>query len=237
MNFAQLHEALRLEILRRIRGDRLSGKLLAQLTGIRQPHISNFLNRRRRLSMEGMDRVLIALHLTVGDLLPGGRANPAAPSPYTAPSFETVPLVSQAAAAGERQIASPDNLLKVPLIPGTLDHLPRRTSSSRRDWDRFVAIRVTAAQALEMEPILRPHAILLIDRHYVSLTGIGGDTPSLYAVNGAGGFAIRYVTMKSNRLILRCYSHARQVTLLEPPPGRPASDLIVGRVCKILAEV
>jgi transcriptional regulator with XRE-family HTH domain len=239
MNFAQLHEALRLEILRRIEGNKLSGKSLALRTGMKQPHISNFLNHRRRLSMEGMDTVLRVLDLSVGDLLPGGIANKTAHPVrmHVDRIFETVPLVAQATAAQSQQIGRPDVLMDVPLLPGTLEHLPRRSSISRRDWQRFVAIRITAAQAAEMQPILRAHAILLIDRHYNSLTRSSADGPGLYAVNTGTGLAIRYVTMRSNRLILRSYRPDDPVALLEPPPGHSASELIVGRVCQILATI
>jgi transcriptional regulator with XRE-family HTH domain len=236
MNFAQLHEALRLEILRRIEGDKLTGKLLAQLTGMKQPHISNFLNRRRMLSMQGMDRILAALNLRVNDLLPGGIASQIS-QPEANYAFEIVPVVSQATAIHNPRITGRDVIAALPLPRGTLAHLPIRSASSRSQWERFVAIRVTAAQALEMQPVLRPHAVLLIDRHYISLARRKGETPCLYAVNTGVGLAVRYVMRSSNRLILRCFSHLDPVALLEPPPGRSAMDLVVGRVCLVLARI
>ena len=36
---------------------------------LEQAHISNFLNRKRGLSLEGMDKVLLTQHLSVLDLL------------------------------------------------------------------------------------------------------------------------------------------------------------------------
>jgi len=38
--------------------------------GVGQPHLSNFLHNRRQLSLEAIDRVLAAQHLTAADLLP-----------------------------------------------------------------------------------------------------------------------------------------------------------------------
>src|SRR5579863_10212162 len=70
MNFLQMHERLRLELLRRIQRGTLSVSLLARQTGFGQSHISNFLRSRRQLSLEALDRVLIAQHMTAGDLLP-----------------------------------------------------------------------------------------------------------------------------------------------------------------------
>ena len=71
MRFRDLHEALRLEILRRLDQGTLTGSELARLTGFRQAHISNFLHAKRSLSLTGLDRVLAAINLTVDDVLPG----------------------------------------------------------------------------------------------------------------------------------------------------------------------
>src|SRR6202048_2371200 len=70
MNFTQMHERLRLELLRRIERGTLSVSLLARQTGFGQSHLSNFLRSRRQLSLEALDHVLAAQHLTAADLLP-----------------------------------------------------------------------------------------------------------------------------------------------------------------------
>jgi hypothetical protein len=73
MNFTQMHERLRLELLRRIQRGTVSVSLLGRQTGFGQAHLSNFLHRRRQLSLEAMDRILTAQHLTVADLLPSAQ--------------------------------------------------------------------------------------------------------------------------------------------------------------------
>src|SRR5271156_1399292 len=70
MNFQDLHELLRLELQRRIDRGALTGSRLAQQAGFQQAHISNFLNRKRALSLEGLDRVLAAQNLTINQFLP-----------------------------------------------------------------------------------------------------------------------------------------------------------------------
>src|ERR1700721_3142035 len=70
MNFQDLHELLRVELLRRIERGTLTGSRLAQQAGFQQAHISNFLNRKRALSLEGLDRVLAAQNLTIDQILP-----------------------------------------------------------------------------------------------------------------------------------------------------------------------
>ena len=70
MNFTQMHERLRLELLRRIQRGTVSVSLLGRQSGFGQAHLSNFLHGRRQLSLDAMDRILAAQHLTVADLLP-----------------------------------------------------------------------------------------------------------------------------------------------------------------------
>jgi len=53
----------------RIKTRKLTGLGLAKQTGFEQAYISNFLNRKRSLSLEGMDRVLTAQSLSIYDLL------------------------------------------------------------------------------------------------------------------------------------------------------------------------
>ncbi len=70
MNITQMHEHLRLELLRRIQRGSLSVSLLARQTGFGTSHISNFLRRNRQLSLAALDRVMVAQHLSAEDLLP-----------------------------------------------------------------------------------------------------------------------------------------------------------------------
>src|ERR1700690_1978487 len=74
MNFTQLHEHLRLELLRRIQRGSLSVSLLARETGFGQSHLSNFLHKKRQLSLAAMDRILDAQHMAAGDLLPANHS-------------------------------------------------------------------------------------------------------------------------------------------------------------------
>src|SRR5260221_14114081 len=69
MKFRVLQDNLRRTIWERIGEGDLTGLRLGQQTGFKQAHISNFLNRKRGLSLEGMDRVLAVQHLSVLDLL------------------------------------------------------------------------------------------------------------------------------------------------------------------------
>ena len=75
MKFRVLQDNLRETLWERIDEGDLTGLRLAQQTGFKQAHISNFLNRKRGLSLEGMDRVLAVQHLSVLDLLDPSEVN------------------------------------------------------------------------------------------------------------------------------------------------------------------
>jgi hypothetical protein len=233
MNFSQMHERLRMELLRRIQRGTLSVSLLARQTGFGQAHLSNFLHRRRQLSLEALDRVLAAQHIAAADLLP---------ATYhviddTSNEGSRIPVVSPASALFEPFIR--------PAVVQTMLHLPAgwlkpgrvRTSNARRAWQRFVAISVNAGDALPMEPLVLPDAIVLLDRHYNSLMPCRPNRPNLYAVRNGSHVTLRYADFVLDRLVLRPHNMAFPVELMEIAPGETPNDMIAGRVVLILNEL
>src|SRR5260370_20804939 len=100
MKFRTLQDNLRRILMERIQRRELTGLKLAHLTGFRQAHISNFLNRKRSLSMEGLDKVLQVQHLSVLDLLDPGEINKRASIvPPSEDDFENVLLLEAIVAA------------------------------------------------------------------------------------------------------------------------------------------
>jgi hypothetical protein len=235
MNVAQLHERLRLEISRRIDRGVLTGSLLARQTGLRSPHISNFLHRKRQLSLGAMDRILAAQMLSIEDLLPiESRRQLSPPAPSERPN--SVPLVSQVTAARSPNVSSQAVLEMLRIPSGILDQLPPRRAVIRRDWQRFLAVRVSPAQAVPMEPVLVPHSIVVLDRHYNSLASYS-SRPNLYAVSVGDALSFRYVSFDADRLILRPHSLNHPVELLSIHPGESPSAAIIGRVCISISEM
>jgi transcriptional regulator with XRE-family HTH domain len=233
MNFTQMHERLRLELLRRIERGTLSVSLLARQTGFGQSHLSNFLHNSRQLSLEAIDRVLAAQHLTVADLLPVLQKPGSLPTDWDEGS---VPVVSHHAALFEPHIRASQAQFLLHLPAGTLQSIRTRVSTTRRVWQRFVAVRIPAADALPMDPLVLPEAIALLDRHYTSLTPHRVNRPNLYAVRHGAHLTLRYVDFLSNRLVLRPHNTGFPVELIEVDPDQSPSDLIVGRVSLILNE-
>src|ERR1700758_5234245 len=102
MKFKALQDNLRKTLWGRIDEGDLTGLHLAEQTGFKQAHISNFLNKKRGLSIEGMDKVLTVQHLSVLDLLDPHEINKRASIlPPTEDDFENILLVEGAIAARE----------------------------------------------------------------------------------------------------------------------------------------
>ena len=235
MTFSQLHERLRLEMWRRIQRGVVTGKLLAAQTGLRPSHISNFLHRKRMLSLAALDRLLAAQQITIRDLASLLPENGESDSGAETETLQ-IPLISQPAATilpviPRRAIES---YLTLPLFE--LDRFPLRHSASRRGWERFVAIRVSADQASGMRPILQELSLVIIDRHYHSLISVAPPHPNLYAVLPGNKLLLRYVTFESNRLLLRPHRLDFPVQALEIAPNSSPGDLLVGRVCLYINE-
>src|ERR1700691_1759241 len=107
MKFKILQDNLRKVLWERIEAGELTGLRLAQLTGFKQAHISNFLNRKRGLSLEGMDIVLSVQHLSVLDLLDPAEVNKRATIlPPSNDEFQDVLLTDGSVAATHPLITS-----------------------------------------------------------------------------------------------------------------------------------
>jgi transcriptional regulator with XRE-family HTH domain len=234
MNFTQMQERLRLELLRRIQRGTPSVSLLARQTGFGQSHLSNFLRNRRQLSLEALDRVLAAQHMAAGDLLP---ATYQAANPSSDGESSLVPIVSHATALFEPYIRPAAVLAVLPLPHGVVQSIRARVSGQRRAWQRFVAMRIPSADALPMEPLVLPEAIVLLDRHYNSLVPYRPNRPNLYAVRHGAHLTLRYVDFSTGRLILRPHNINFPVDLVEIDPGESPVDLIAGRVALILNDL
>src|SRR5881409_135217 len=112
MRFRALQENLRKALWERIEEGELTGLRLAEQTGFKQAHISNFLNRKRGLSLEGMDKVLSVQHLSVLDLLDPAEVNKRASIlPPSSDEFENVLLTDTSTAT--RPLITADLVLDI----------------------------------------------------------------------------------------------------------------------------
>ncbi|MBI2682004.1 MAG: S24 family peptidase [Acidobacteriales bacterium] len=237
MKFRQLQENLRKSLRARIDAGHLTGLRLAQQTGFQQAHISNFLNSKRSLSLEGMDKVLTVQRISVLDLLDPAEINKRAsiipPSPD---EFEDVILTEGAVAAGEPRIIAENVKEILKFKKSFLRRLRPNLAAVRDDWKRFVMIKVDAHEGMSMYPRLLPGATLLIDRHYNSLDPYRKNEQNMYAVRKDGGCTVKYVEKADNTLVLRPHNQAYPVSVINVEEDKTYADYIVGRVCHVSIE-
>ncbi len=235
MKFQQLQENLRRVLWERIEAGQLTGLKLASDTGFQQAHISNFLNRKRGLSLEGMDKVLAAQKLSVLDLLDPAEINKRASIPPPAEEgVENVLLVEADTAASEALITSEKVRDILQFKRSFLRRLKPDIQGARENWTRFLLIRMGTDTS--MYPRILPGATLLLDRHYNSLKPYRKGQPNLYAVRKEGACTVRYVELTGNTLILRPHNQAHPVDILPIETGKSNTDYIVGRVCWVGIE-
>ena len=236
MKFGDLHENLRREIQRRIDHGLLSGATLARATGFQQAHISNFLNQKRFLSLEGLDRVLTAQNISVLDLLPADII-PATPVRHHADSLtQSISVVTHSAAAFSARI-QPSEVMDTVEVPDAVLHFSReRVIAGRSFWQRFVAIRVDGLQAASMDPLLRQDSAVVLDRHYNSLAHYRPQLPTIYAVHAADTLHLCFLEYDGGTLVLRPRNPEMPVRILQLDSNEQPGDRIVGRVCYVLSE-
>jgi hypothetical protein len=214
------------------------------------------MRRRRSLSQEGLDRVLAAQRLTIGQLMEqqeGLELSAAAASSAAGEAALAIPVVSPAAAM-EEPVIRPGSVIETIYVAGLRDGPATgsrleggRTQAGARggQWQRFIAIRADGAQAAAMEPVIPAGATVVVDRHYNSLASYRSHQRNLYAVRVGGGFGagsgatlvLRYVDLDGGTLILRPLSADFPVQLLTIGPRESPAEWIVGRVCLVLAEL
>src|SRR5579863_5677278 len=237
MKFRVLQDNLRNTLWERIEEGDLTGLRLAQQTGFKQAHISNFLNRKRGLSLEGMDRVLAVQHLSVLDLLDPSEVNKRASIlPPSGDEFQNVLLTDSAVAATHPLLTSMHVKEILKFKKSFLKKLKPETEGDRDQWERFVLIKADAREGMSMYPRLLPGATLLIDRHYNSLKPYRKGEFNMYAVLKNDDCTVKYVEVAGTHLILRPHNQSSPIEVIAMDEGKSAADYLVGRVCQVGLE-
>ncbi len=261
MSFVALQDNLRKELRKRIDAGELTGMELARRTNFTQAHISNFLNKKRGLKLSALDKMVKAIGLTLYDLLnPHEVAKVAAVSRSAGSGkdeeYEVAPLVEGSIAAGSEVIVNEEvkELLKfrrsfLQRLRADLAAVPKGQGSgvSRKEWTRFVLIKVDQKEGLSMWPRVAPGATLLLDRHYNSLRPYHKGERNLYAVRKGDGCTVKYVELRSAEgsgapgapgglLVLRPHNPDYPVEVLPIEEGQTYADLIIGRVAHVSVE-
>src|SRR5579863_6486084 len=237
MKFRVLQDNLRDTLWERIDEGELTGLRLAKQTGFKQAHISNFLNRKRGLSLEGMDRVLAVQHLSVLDLLDPAEVNKRASIlPPSNDEFQNVLLTDGKVAATQPLITSMHVKEILKFKKTFLKKLKAETEGNRDQWERFVLIKADAREGMSMYPRLLPGATVLLDRHYNSLKPYHRGESNMYAVNRDGFCTVKYVEVAGKQLVLRPHNQGYPVEVISVEEDKKPADYIIGRVCYVGIE-
>lgn len=237
MKFKVLQDNLRKTILSRVDSGDETGLSLAKKTGFQQAHISNFLNKKRGLSIEGMDRVLKVENLSVVDLIDPHEVNQRASiQPPSGDEFENVLLVSGAVAASQPLIMNMKVKEILKFKKSFLRKLRAAMEGDRRSWQRFVLIQVDDREGMSMYPRLLPGATALIDRHYNSLKPYRKGQSNMYAVAKGGACTVKYVEHAGRHLVLRPHNQSYPVEVMPMQEGKTAADYLIGRICYVGME-
>jgi len=237
MKVKALQENLRKVLWGRIDAGELTGLRLAEQTGFQQAHISNFLNRKRSLSIGGMDKVLTVQHLSVLDLLDPDEINKRASIlPPSEDDFENVLMVEPGVAANDQLVTNETVKDIFKFKKAFLKRLRPDPASPRDDWRRFVLVKVEARDGMSMYPRLLPGSTVLIDRHYNSLEPYHRNELNMYAVRKGDGLTVKYVELVGRNLVLRPHNTSYPVDLIEVEEGKTYAEYIAGRICHVANE-
>ncbi len=263
MSFVALQDNLRKELRKRIDAGELTGMELARRTGFTQAHISNFLNKKRGLKLSALDKVVKAIGLTLYDLLNPHEVAKVAAVSRTAGTgkdeeYEVAPLVEGSIAAGSEVIVNEEvkELLKfrrsflqrlradlAAPASGGRAAAAGKGGAGRKEWTRFVLIKVDQKEGLSMWPRVGPGATLLIDRHYNSLRPYRKGERNFYAVRKGDGCTVKYVELREatpsapgGMLVLRPHNPDYPVEVIPIEEGQTFADLIIGRVAHVAVE-
>jgi hypothetical protein len=130
------------DLVESIDAGELTGLRLAERTGFKQAHISNFLNRKRGLSLEGMDKVLNVQHLSVLDLIDPVEVNKRASIlPPSEDEFDDVVVADPHIAATQPLIMSMHVKEILKFKKSFLKRLQEDVEGDRKGWERFVIIK------------------------------------------------------------------------------------------------
>jgi len=232
MLMADLQNRLRALVRERIAAGQMTGTELARRAGFQQAHVSNFLNGRRGLSIETMDRVMQVMRFDVGDLAPEQRRKAAERAEC---GFDSIPLVNPRALL-HRDFVADEIIEFLHFKKSFLRRIRPAPANDRKGWQRFVLIKADKDSGLAMRPRLSLGATLLIDRHHTSLECYRRGEPNIYVVKSGTTWPVRYVELHGTQLMLRPENQERPLGFVRVSKGETFADYIVGRVAHISVE-
>jgi transcriptional regulator with XRE-family HTH domain len=235
MLIADLQERTRQHVFATIKSRQITQCALANLVGMQQAHISNFVLGRRRLSIDGMDAILNALGIDVMSLI--AMSEQTTPSPQNcSTSLESVSLIQHRAVM--TPIFGNDEILgELGYAKTFVRRLSAEPTHARTPWIRFIAIKADAALAAPMYPRIEKGSVLLVDRYCCSLSGHWENRSNLYLVRKGEAVMVRWAEKMDSLLCLRPDRSEYPLDFIPVARRDPLTSCIVGRVVHIATEI
>jgi hypothetical protein len=236
LGFVDLQDCLRTLLLSRVDSGELTGISLAQRARLRQPHISNFFNRKRGLSLSSLDHVLAAEDLSVLDLIPPEEINRRASIPPPPEDGYAHILLVPPHRTFQPRIYGRDVIEVLKFKDSVLRRMRAEPSKQRATWLRFVMIQPRRADCDAMAPRLGPGCTVLLDRHYDSFAPYRRGEKTMFAIRKGSQLVIRYAHLDGATVVLEPESRTAHTRLVHLARGTRAEGLILGRVAYIGLE-
>jgi plasmid maintenance system antidote protein VapI len=233
MLIADLHERIRQHVLATVKSGQITQTAMAESIGVQQAHMSNFLTRKRGLSIEKMDAILNALGLDVEQLV--AVDDQIQVRKESSAAIESVPLI-QLQAAMSPTFTSDEILGRIGFTTTLLRRLKAEPPDTRKLWVRFIAVVADRALSTPMNPRVENGSVLLIDRHYCSLDEHRKNWPNLYLIRKDQTLMVRWVEMLGSQLCLRPEDSGFPLDFISIDSKHPLESCIVGRVAHVATE-
>jgi transcriptional regulator with XRE-family HTH domain len=234
VTFTGLQEELRANLLQRIRLGELTGAEVARRSGYTQAHVWNFLNGKRGMALDGLDRVVAAIGVTIEELgqqreLRGTNERQSV----------DIPFVDLMTACQKKRITEEDaqGILRIPrqFLEGQRAAI---VTQGRTEWTRFVVVLLTFG---ELPPGLAAGTngvsavAILIDRHYNTLAPYRPGQRNFYAVRLPNSCRVgRVVSVAGGLFVEGADPDSAPISL--DSGANSAEELIVGRVTALALE-
>jgi len=238
IDFRGLQERLRERLLAHIHAGELTGLELARATGFQQAHISNFLNRKRGLSLEAMDAILRARNIRVEELVQAnsGRRKRICANAAGNNEFVAIPIVSEEnCLATQVPNSNPRDTLK--LASSTVQKFRPAMHTPRAHWQRFVAIRVKAQDVAAMAPRLVRNTVAIIDRHHNAVMDSPAGAGHMYLIKVGARVQIRYLQIGGLFMIARPHRSDIPCEVVGSRGDPETYGAIIGRLCLLQVQL
>lgn len=238
IDFRGLQERLRERLLAHIHAGELTGLQLARATGFQQAHVSNFLNRKRGLSLEAMDAMLRAADIRLDELVnaAGMQRRRSRGNSGNGDGFVSIPIVrDENCLATQVPNPGPRDTLKV--ASAMVQKFRPAMHTPRPHWQRYIALRVSTEDVQAMSPRLSRNTVAVVDRHHNAVAESHAAERPMYLLKGRSGVQIRYIEVAGLFVVARPENCEYPCEVLGSRSDADTHAAVIGRLCLLQVQL